>query len=116
MMSIARGGRPALASIIKVGDSTKRWIDDTVAEGTSGDPCDGTGRSDQARKPSRRNKSKQAFERACGAIKELYPNGVPGQDIEPNTNLFRRVGEKLKQSGLPGVSDDTILRAAGRRK
>jgi hypothetical protein len=26
------------------------------------------------------------------------------------------VGEKLKQAGLLGVSDDTILRAAGRRK
>jgi hypothetical protein len=30
--------------------------------------------------------------------------------------LFRRVGEKLKQAGLLSVSDDTVLRAAGRRK
>jgi hypothetical protein len=63
-----------------------------------------------------RGKSRPALERARGAIKELYPNGIPGQAAEPNTNLCRRVGEKLKQAGLPDVSDDTILRAAGRRK
>ena len=28
--------------------------------------------------------------------------------------VYRRVGEKLSQAGLPGVSDDTILRAAAR--
>jgi Queuosine biosynthesis protein QueC len=64
----------------------------------------------------RRGKSHPALERARGAISELYPNGDPGQAAEPNVNLYRRVGEKLKQSGLPGVSNDTILRAAGRRK
>jgi hypothetical protein len=63
-----------------------------------------------------RSKSQPALERARGAIHELYPKGVPGQAAEPNTNLCRRVGDKLKQAGLPGVSDDTILRAAGRRK
>jgi len=61
-------------------------------------------------------KSRPAFERARTAIGELYPQGVPGQAVEPNVNLCRRVGEKLKTGGLPGVSDDTILRAAGRRK
>jgi hypothetical protein len=63
-----------------------------------------------------RGKSQPALERARGAIGELYPKGVPEQAVEPNTNLCRRVGEKLKQAGLPGVSDDTILRASGRRK
>jgi hypothetical protein len=63
-----------------------------------------------------RGKSQPALERARGAIRELYPMGVPGQAVEPNTNLCRRVGEKLKEANLPGVSDDTILRAAGRRK
>jgi hypothetical protein len=62
------------------------------------------------------SRSRPALERARGAIRELYPQGVPGQAAEPNVHLCRRVGEKLKKDGLPGVSDDTILRAAGRRK
>ena len=66
--------------------------------------------------PRRRAKSKPALERARGAIEELYPEGVPEQAVEPNAYLCRRVGEKLRQAGLHGVSDDTILRAAGRRK
>ena len=66
--------------------------------------------------PRHRARSSPALERASGAIKELYPEGVPEQAAEPNVRVYRRVGEKLSQAGLPGVSDDTILRAAGRRK
>jgi hypothetical protein len=61
-------------------------------------------------------RSQPAFERARRAIEELYPEGVPGQADVPNAILCRRVGVKLKNKGLPNVSDDTILRAAGRRK
>jgi hypothetical protein len=61
-------------------------------------------------------RSRPALERARRAVTELYPEGVPGQAAEPNANLYRRVGEKLRNDGLLGVSDDTILRAAGRRK
>jgi hypothetical protein len=61
-------------------------------------------------------RSQPAFERARRAIEELYPDGVPGQADVPNAILCRRVGVKLKNEGLPNVSDDTILRAAGRRK
>lgn len=50
------------------------------------------------------------------AIKELYPNGVPKQAIEPNAIVCGKIGEWLKLEKLPGVSDATILRAAGRRK
>src|ERR1700757_1194588 len=57
-------------------------------------------------------RNRPAFERALGAIKELYPRGVPEKATEPNANLCRRVGDKLKNEGLPDVSDDTILRAA----
>jgi len=63
-----------------------------------------------------RRKSQPARESARSAINELYPNGVPGQAVKRNANLCREVGEKLKQAGQPGVSDDTILRAADRRK
>jgi hypothetical protein len=71
-----------------------------------------------AREPPRRGrgKSQPALERARGIIKELYPDGVPGQATEPNAILCRRVSAKLKEAKLPDVSDDTILRAAGRRK
>ena len=87
MMTIAPGRVPSLASFGKRGDAQRR-----------------------------RSKSHTALERARGLIKEVYPEGVPGQAAEPNANLCRRVGEKLKHAGLPHVSDDTILRAAGRRK
>jgi hypothetical protein len=63
-----------------------------------------------------REKSTPALERARAIISELFPDGIPGQAIEPNKKLCSRVGEKLKGNKLPGVSDDTILRAAGRRK
>jgi hypothetical protein len=71
-----------------------------------------------ARKPPqrRRGKSRPARERARGVIKELYPDGVPGQATEPNAHLCRRVSAKLKEAKLPDVSDDTILRVARRRK
>jgi len=62
------------------------------------------------------SRSRPTLERARRAIQELYPQGVPGQAAEPNAILCRRVGEKLKKEKLPDVSNDTILRAAGRRK
>jgi hypothetical protein len=83
--------------------------------------CGGAGQSsDNERvrpaKQKSRDRSQPAFERARDAIGNIYPNGVPRQAEEPNKNLCRRVSEKLKQARLPDVSDDTILRAAGRRK
>jgi hypothetical protein len=67
-----------------------------------------------SRPPQRR--AKPARERAIQAIQALYPNGVPDQVAVPNTSLCRRVGQWLKDSKLPDVKDDTVLRAAGRRK
>jgi hypothetical protein len=61
-------------------------------------------------------KRRSKIERVQRAIEALYPNGVPDQATEPNVTLCRRVSAKLKESQLPDVSDDTILRAAGRRK
>jgi hypothetical protein len=122
MMTVVPGGAPALATIDKRAEAIKMWIDKAEAESASADQRGGAFVPDQtaarAHEPSQtgRRKSKPALERARGAIKELYPNGVPGQAVEPNPDLCRRVGEKLKQSGLRGVSDDTILRAADRRK
>jgi hypothetical protein len=63
-----------------------------------------------------KSRSQPARERTQKAINELYPKGLPEPATLPNTLLCRRVGEKLKGLGLPEVSDDTILRAAGRRR
>jgi hypothetical protein len=66
--------------------------------------------------PRPRKKSGPAIERTRRVIDELYPGGVPDQATVPNVSLCNRVGTKLKEARLPAVSDDTILRAAGRRK
>jgi hypothetical protein len=66
------------------------------------------GRPRARRSPSR--------ERAEVALRAVYPQGIPDQATEPNVSLCRRVGQHLKESRLPGVSDDTTLRAAGRRR
>jgi hypothetical protein len=68
----------------------------------------------QRRQP--RSKSQPATERARRIIDKLYPGGVPDQATEPNVQLCRRVGAALKEANLLPVSDDSILRAAGRRK
>jgi hypothetical protein len=60
-------------------------------------------------------RSQPARERASQAIGELYPRGVPAQATEPNHFLYRRVRRWLGERGFRDVSDETILRAAGRR-
>jgi hypothetical protein len=64
----------------------------------------------------RRKRTTPPLDRASIAIKEVYPHGLPDQTTEPNVALCRKVGGKLKEKNLNQVSDDTILRAAGRRK
>jgi len=61
-------------------------------------------------------KSRPSFDRAKRAIGKLYPSGVPDQAVLPNYELIKSVLKELKDQVLPQVSDDTILRAAGRRK
>jgi hypothetical protein len=66
----------------------------------------------------KRKKARPDFDRAKAAITALYPNGPPDKVAIPNKTLCRRVSEKLEESHpeLPPVSNDTILRAASRRK
>ena len=93
------------------------WIEVFSADVTK--LCTSRSQGEATQRPSRTGatrRSQPAFERAHRAIEELYPDGVPGQADVPNAILCRRVGVKLKNDGLPNVSDDTILRAAGRRK
>jgi hypothetical protein len=63
-----------------------------------------------------RAKSSPALDRAKRAISELYGDRIPQQTDEPNVTLCREVGKRLKATEQHNVSDDTILRAAGRRK
>lgn len=110
MMTVSSAAAPALATISKHADSLQAWIDEVEAEPAS------AGHGAPELQQRRHGKSRPALERAQGVIKELYPDGVPDQASEPNANLCQRVSAKLKEAKLPGVSDDTILRAAGRRK
>ncbi|MGB6660329.1 MAG: hypothetical protein WBE90_14895 [Xanthobacteraceae bacterium] len=47
------------------------------------------------------------------AIAELWPNGIPA--VLGNKDIIQRAGQRLKPNGASEVSDDTILRAAGRK-
>ena len=65
------------------------------------------------RPPGRSQTGREAARRAIAA---LYGDRLPDQATEPNATLCRRVGQKMRELGLPEVSDDTILRAANRRR
>jgi hypothetical protein len=104
-----RGGMAKVSAGDRHADPLERLFED-------GSPTPRATNGIRAVEPRRHAKTSPALERARSAIKDLYPEGVPEQVLEPNANLCRRVGEKLRQAGLPGLSDDTILRAAGRRK
>jgi len=61
---------------------------------------------------AKRSKSAPALERARRALESLYPNGVPDAATVSNNRLYKQVSEMLSE----GVSADTVLRAAGRRR
>jgi hypothetical protein len=55
-------------------------------------------------------------DRAERHLQELFPEGVPDQSTLPNAHLCRQVADRLKALKEPDVGNDSILRAAGRRK
>ncbi len=63
-----------------------------------------------------KRRTRPSFERAKRAVDELYPQGVPEQTAVPNKTLCGHVVRKLQELGLETVSNETILRAAGRRR
>jgi hypothetical protein len=76
---------------------------------------DGEGNlSDPPHRASTRKKTQREY--VLSIIEQLYPNGVPDQSLERNVDLVKKVVEALKAKGQRAVSEDTILRAAGRRK
>src|SRR5262249_15317425 len=67
--------------------------------------------------PAERTPRKRPLrERVQTALDELYPNGVPDQNSKSDPELVSAVNAQIKRRGQQGVSRDTILRAAGRRK
>jgi hypothetical protein len=62
-----------------------------------------------------RSRSRPSFERAQRAFKALYPDGAPTQADVSNKILCWRIAQWLSENGLVSVSDDSILRAVGRR-
>jgi hypothetical protein len=66
-----------------------------------------------------RRHQEKATERgpANKALAMLFPGShIPGQDEIPNKQLCSDVNKQLKEMRLKGVNNDSILRAAGRRK
>lgn len=98
------------------------WIEvfsDNVTEllipaGGGNQPSGATGPRESL--PRSRRRTQTGREAARRAIAALYGDRLPDQATEPNATLCRHVSEKLDELGLPPVSDDTILRAAGRRR
>jgi hypothetical protein len=101
------------------GDWELAWIELSRTDVTNVLCCAGThGELPQptSSETGERRKSGPKLESAQRAIRELFPEGVPEQSVILNANLCRLVGEKLKEQGFPAVSDETILRAAKRRR
>jgi hypothetical protein len=73
------------------------------------------GHREVASQPKRR-KSQHLRERARRELEALYPSGVPDAVSLSDQKLCTQVSERLKKAGYEAVSNDTILRAAGRRR
>lgn len=68
------------------------------------------------KQPKRKRRENPKLKVAKIANDALWPNGPPPTHELPNALLDRHVNTWLKENGLPEVSRDTVLRAAGRRK
>ncbi|WP_456701971.1 hypothetical protein [Bradyrhizobium sp. USDA 4449] len=66
--------------------------------------------------PAKKHRRRPQREAAEIAIKALWPDGVPPQHDLPNDRLVDLIIKWLKDQRLPISQQDTILRAAGRRK
>jgi hypothetical protein len=116
MMAVARGATPMLS---KARERIDPVLSLTGAEALgASEVIDGHARDRESTVggAQKRARSRPNRERALRIINEIYPQGVPDAATVPNGSLLKMVGERLKQAGLLGVSDETILRAAGRRR
>jgi hypothetical protein len=65
--------------------------------------------------PRRRERRRSKQVAAENALREVY-GGIPSREQVFDRHLIASVGEQMRRNGIPAVSDDTILRAAGRRR
>jgi hypothetical protein len=77
--------------------------------------------TEAAASPEPKPRAQNKRSRVAIAIQELWPDGLPDQSVLSNSLLFKKVGNWLKsdcqKQNVPVAipSDDTILRAAGRK-
>ncbi|MCA6104669.1 hypothetical protein [Bradyrhizobium australafricanum] len=69
----------------------------------------------QSDKPKRKHRERPQRTAAETAINAIWAKDVPPAHELVNDRLVDRVSKWLEQKGLPKVSRDTILRAAGRK-
>jgi hypothetical protein len=79
-----------------------------------GDAAPATVSSGPIEAPRRRERRKSKRVAAETAIREVY-GGIPPREKVFDRHLIAKVGEQMRRNGTPAVSDDTILRAAGRK-
>jgi hypothetical protein len=93
----------------------KQFVAASVTGGGNGPPTHTP--AAQSTQPREQTPRKQPLrERAQRALNELYPNGVPDPISKSNPELVSAVNANLAAKREKGLSRDTILRAAGRRK
>lgn len=91
--------------------ATPAELSATTIEGTS-EHADRTEIAQQLRGDGQKRKhTSPKTERVAAVLRDLFPNGIPSQSELTNPELCKKVGAKVS-----GVSDKTILRAAGRSK
>jgi hypothetical protein len=67
--------------------------------------------------PSTKKRAQPQRQRAKEVIDALWPDGVPPQNELRNASLLKGVNDHLKKNGSPeSISDESILRAAGRKQ
>jgi len=67
------------------------------------------------KQPMPKSRQTPKLDSAKIAVKTLWPDGPPPPHELPNTLLDRQVNSWLKQNRMVEVSQETVLRAAGRR-
>jgi hypothetical protein len=113
-----RGARWRRLMVLKA-DVARYWPFAIAASVTGGgnEPPTHTPAARPTQPGERTPRKRPLRERAQRALDELYPNGVPDQARVSDAELFSAVGAHLTaKRGQKGLSNDTILRAAGRRK
>ena len=93
----------------------KQFVEAFVTGGGNGPPTH-TPAARPTKPRERTPRAQPARERARRALHECYPNGVPDDVSVSDAELVSAVNAKIKKREQKGLSRDTILRAAGRRK